>query len=81
MAGFQDKVAFIWSIADLLRGDYKPSEYGRVVLPLVTLRRLDCVLAPTKAAVLTEYERLKDRLQNLGTCRFRSASRTTSRAR
>lgn len=38
----------IWSIADLLRGDYKQSEYGRVILPLVVLRRLDCVLEPTK---------------------------------
>ena len=66
MSGFQDKVAFIWSVADLLRGDYKPSEYGRVILPLVTLRRLDCVLAPTKQAVLTEYESLKAKnLQNL----------------
>ena len=66
MSGFQDKVAFIWSVADLLRGDYKPSEYGRVILPLVTLRRLDCVLAPTKQAVLIEYESLKAKnLQNL----------------
>ncbi len=37
----------IWSIADLLRGDYKQSKYGRVILPLVVLRRLDCVLEPT----------------------------------
>ena len=43
---------FIWSVADLLRGDYKQSEYGRVILPFVVLRRLDCVLEPTKAAVL-----------------------------
>ena len=55
--GFQGKVAFIWSVADLLRGDYKASEYGKVILPLVTLRRLDCVLAPTKAEVLN---RVKD---------------------
>src|SRR4051794_870704 len=48
-------VAFIWSIADLLRGDYKQSEYGRVILPLVVLRRLDAVLEPTKDAVLAEY--------------------------
>ena len=46
----------IWSIADLLRGDYKQSEYGRVVLPLVVLRRLDCVLEPTKAQVLRRLE-------------------------
>ena len=52
MDGFSDKVAFIWSVADLLRGDYKPHEYGRVILPLTVLRRLDATLAPTKVAVL-----------------------------
>lgn len=46
--------SFIWSVADLLRGDYKQSEYGRVILPFTVLRRLDCVLEPTKSAVLTE---------------------------
>ncbi|MBN8481710.1 MAG: SAM-dependent DNA methyltransferase [Xanthomonadales bacterium] len=46
--------AFIWSVADLLRGDYKQSEYGKVILPFTVLRRLDCVLAPTRAAVLKE---------------------------
>jgi type I restriction enzyme M protein len=44
--------AFIWSVADLLRGDYRRSEYGKVVLPLTVLRRLDCVLLRSKAAVL-----------------------------
>ncbi|OYU43738.1 MAG: hypothetical protein CFE44_16735 [Burkholderiales bacterium PBB4] len=44
-----------WSVADLLRGDFKQSEYGRVMLPFTVLRRLDCVLAPTKAEVLKEY--------------------------
>jgi|SRR5579859_399335 len=48
--------AFIWSVADLLRGDYKPADYGKVILPFTVLRRLDCVLAPTKAEVLTEFE-------------------------
>lgn len=47
--------AFIWSVADLLRGDYKQSEYGRVILPFTVLRRLDCVLELTKAAVLEEH--------------------------
>jgi type I restriction enzyme M protein len=47
--------SFIWSVADLLRGDYKQSEYGRVILPFTVLRRLDCVLAATKPAVLAEY--------------------------
>jgi type I restriction enzyme M protein len=46
--------AFIWSVADLLRGDYKQSDYGKVILPFTVLRRLDCVLEPTKAIVLKE---------------------------
>ncbi len=48
--------SFIWSVADLLRGDYKQSEYGKVILPFTVLRRLDCVLAPTKVAVLAEKQ-------------------------
>jgi len=48
--------SFIWSVADLLRGDYKQSEYGRVILPFTVLRRLDCVLEATKPAVLKELE-------------------------
>lgn len=48
--------SFIWSVADLLRGDYKQSEYGRVILPFTVLRRLDCVLESTKAKVLAEFE-------------------------
>ena len=48
--------ALIWSVADLLRGDYKAAEYGKVILPFTILRRLDCVLAPTKAAVLAEHQ-------------------------
>ncbi len=47
--------AFLWSVADLLRGDYKQSDYGKVILPLTVLRRIDCVLAPTKEAVLAEH--------------------------
>ena len=47
--------SFIWSVADLLRGDYKQSEYGKVILPFTVLRRLDCVLSDTKAAVLAEH--------------------------
>lgn len=52
--------SFIWSVADLLRGDYKQSEYGRVILPFTVLRRLDCVLADTKPAVLAEYAAKKN---------------------
>ena len=48
--------AFIWSVADLLRGDYKQSDYGKVILPFTVLRRLDCVLEATKPAVLKEKE-------------------------
>ena len=56
--------AFIWSVADLLRGVYKQSEYGRVILPLTVLRRLDCVLEPTKADVLERLEELPVTLRN-----------------
>jgi type I restriction enzyme M protein len=51
--------SFIWSVADLLRGDYKQSEYGKVILPFTVLRRLDCVLDATKVAVLAELEKRK----------------------
>jgi type I restriction enzyme M protein len=54
MAAESSLSAFLWSIADLLRGDFKQSEYGKVILPFTVLRRLDCVLAPSKAAVLAE---------------------------
>jgi type I restriction enzyme M protein len=49
--------SFIWSVADLLRGDYKQSEYGKIILPFTVLRRLDCVLEPTKPAVLAEKDK------------------------
>jgi len=49
--------SFIWSVADLLRGDYKQSEYGKVILPFTVLRRLDCVLETTKPAVLAEFDK------------------------
>jgi type I restriction enzyme M protein len=48
--GFEDKVAFVWKVADKLRGTFKQHEYGSVMLPLLVLRRMDAVLAPTKAA-------------------------------
>jgi len=46
--------SFLWSVADILRGDYKQADYGKVILPFTVLRRLDCVLAPTKDTVLAE---------------------------
>jgi type I restriction enzyme M protein len=51
--------AFIWSLADLLRGDFKQSQYGRIILPFTLLRRLECVLEPTKLAVLEKYQEVK----------------------
>ncbi|MCU4451064.1 type I restriction-modification system subunit M [Acinetobacter lwoffii] len=56
---FSQVAAFIWSVADLLRGDFKQSQYGRVILPFTLLRRLECVLAPTKAEVLAANEKVK----------------------
>ncbi len=53
--------SFIWSICNLLRGPYKRNEYRKVILPLTVLRRFDCLLAPTKAAVLEEYPAIKNK--------------------
>src|SRR5450755_4282107 len=61
----RNHAAFIWSVADLLRGDYKQSEYGKVVLPLTVIRRLDCVLAPTKQAVLEKHKQLVGKIENV----------------
>ena len=59
MNNFQEKVSFIWSIAEILRGPYRPEKYGDVILPMVVLRRFDAVLADTKEEVLTQYDRYK----------------------
>ncbi|ACR67752.1 SAM-dependent DNA methyltransferase [Edwardsiella ictaluri] len=56
---FSQTAAFIWSVADLLRGDFKQSQYGRVILPFTLLRRLECVLAESKDAVVAKYDELK----------------------
>jgi type I restriction enzyme M protein len=61
----RNHASFIWSVADKLRGVYKQSEYGRVILPLVVLRRLDCVLEPTKADVVARAAGLKGRVENV----------------
>jgi type I restriction enzyme M protein len=55
---FQQLANFIWSVADLLRGPYRPPQYERVMLPLTVLRRFDAVLAPTKEVVLKRYQEL-----------------------
>jgi len=63
---FGDKVSFIWSVADLLRGPYRPNQYKDVMLPMTILRRLECVLEPTKEKVLAEYNNLRGgKLKNL----------------
>jgi type I restriction enzyme M protein len=63
--GIKNHADLIWSVADLLRGDYKQSEYGRVILPLTVIRRLDCVLEPTKEAVLERHRQLAGRIENV----------------
>ncbi|MBT7024300.1 MAG: type I restriction-modification system subunit M N-terminal domain-containing protein, partial [Gammaproteobacteria bacterium] len=50
--------AYIWSLADLLRGDFRQSQYGRVILPFTLLRRLECVLEESKEVVLAEYDKV-----------------------
>ena len=68
MINFKDKANLIWEVADLLRGDYKQSDYGKVILPLTILRRLDCVLASNKQKVLDylpKVETLSDYAKDL----------------
>ncbi len=65
MNGFSDKVNFIWSVADLIRDTFKRSKYQDVILPFTVLRRIDCVLQPTKKMVLETNNRLKGKLENL----------------
>jgi hypothetical protein len=64
---------FIWSVADLLRGDYKQSEYGKVILPFTVLRRLDCVMAPTREAVWAKHKVIN--VQNQDAILYRAAGR------
>ena len=64
MANHHELSNFIWQIADLLRGPYRPPQYERVMLPMTVLRRFDAVLAPTKEKVLREYERHKDKYKD-----------------
>lgn len=61
MEAFAETVQFIWEVADLLRGDFKAPEYEHYVLPFTVLRRFDCVLEATKAAVLRADSALADR--------------------
>lgn len=65
--GFQDKVSLIWSVADILRGDFKPHEYGQTILPFVVLRRLECALDKTKDKVITKSKSLEGKINDLET--------------
>ncbi|WP_305843556.1 type I restriction-modification system subunit M [Photobacterium leiognathi] len=58
-SNFTQTAAFIWSVADLLRGDFKQSQYGRVILPFTLLRRLECVLEESKDAVVAQADKVK----------------------
>jgi len=85
MNNFSEKVSFIWTVADLIRGPYRPNQYKDVMLPMTVLRRLDCVLEPTKDKVLAKYKSLKgSKLKNVepilnkvSGCAFHNTSRFT----
>ncbi|NMO09493.1 type I restriction-modification system subunit M [Methanobacterium subterraneum] len=62
---FQEKVTFIWDLADLLRGAYKRNEYQKVILPFTVLKRFDSVLEHSKKDVLETYNNYKDTIDNL----------------
>jgi len=63
--GFQDKVSLIWAVADILRGDFKPHEYGQTILPFVVLRRLECALEATKNQVISKANSLAGKINDL----------------
>ncbi len=65
MGNFQEKISFIWDLADLLRGAYKRNEYQKVILPFTVLKRFDCVLSNSRKVVLGTYNRYKDQFENM----------------
>lgn len=65
MINFKEKANLIWAVADLLRGDYKQADYGKVILPMTVLRRLDCVLKPTKQKVLDYFPSIKNKSESI----------------
>lgn len=65
MNSFTDKASFLWGVADLIRDSFKRGKYQDVILPLTVLRRIDCVLAPTRERVLTVYNTYRGKLENL----------------
>ncbi len=66
--------AYIWSLADLLRGDFKQSQYGRIILPFTLLRRLECVLEGSKDKVLAEYNAVKKEISRVSRRHFNETS-------
>ena len=64
MSNFQEKVSFIWDLADLLRGVYKRNEYQKVILPFTVLKRFDSVLSDSKKTVLESYNKYKEQFEN-----------------
>src|SRR3989338_5585431 len=65
MSNFQEKVTFIWDLADLLRGVYKRNEYQKVILPFTVLKRFDCVLSHSKKTLLEAYNKYKGQFENM----------------
>ena len=65
MSNFQEKINFIWDLADLLRGTYKRNEYQKVILPFTVLKRFDSVLEHSKQNVIDTYNNFKDKIENL----------------
>ncbi|NLV45910.1 MAG: SAM-dependent DNA methyltransferase [Candidatus Hydrogenedentes bacterium] len=74
MNNFGEKVSFIWSVADLLRGPYRPNQYKDVMLPLTVLRRLDCVLEPNKDKVLQAAEKWSEKGAGVLDAKLKQAS-------
>ena len=78
MSKNHERFNFIWSIADLLRGPYRPPQYERVMLPLVVLRRFDCVLESTKDTVLAKYAQYQGKRWTACSIRFPDSAFTTT---
>jgi type I restriction enzyme M protein len=75
-SNFTELASFTWAVADLLRGDYRQSDYGKVILPFTLLRRMDCVLEATKPAVLKEVEARKNQGVDLKTFLTKKAAQS-----
>ena len=65
MSNFQEKITFIWDLADLLRGAYKRNEYQKVILPFTVLKRFDCALSDSKSSVLAAHNKYKGQFENM----------------